>query len=86
MAAGRAIVASDAGGLPELIQDGQNGLIAKSGDAQAFVAQIERAIEDRALRERLGAAARRTIEERYTDVGIARQSLDHWKKALKLAS
>ena len=84
MAAGRAIVASDAGGLPELIQDGQNGLIAKSGDAQAFVTQLERAIEDPALRERLGAAARRTIEERYTDTGIARQSLDHWSKVLRL--
>jgi glycosyltransferase involved in cell wall biosynthesis len=84
MAAGRAIVASDAGGLPELIEDGRNGLLAKSGDAQAFARAIERMIEDPALRERLGAAARRTVEERYTDLGIARQSLDHWKKALRI--
>jgi len=86
MAAGRAIVASDAGGLPELIEDGRNGLTANSGDARGFVRQIERLIEDRELRERLGAAARRTIEERYTDVGIARQSLDHWSKVLKLGA
>ena len=86
MAAGRAIVASDAGGLPELIQHEQNGLIAKSGDAQAFVRQLVRMIEDRPLRERLGAAARRTIEERYTDVFIARQSLDVWTKSLKIPS
>jgi glycosyltransferase involved in cell wall biosynthesis len=86
MAAGRAIVASDAGGLPELIQDGSNGLIAKSGVATEFVRQLERLIEDTALRERLGAEARRSVEQRYTDVGIARQSVDSWTKALALGA
>jgi glycogen(starch) synthase len=84
MAAGRAIVASDAGGLPELIEDGANGLLAKSQDAPAFVRQIERLLEDASLREQLGRAARRTVEERYTDVRIAQQSLDHYRHALKL--
>jgi glycosyltransferase involved in cell wall biosynthesis len=86
MAAGRAIVASDAGGLPELIRHEENGLIAKSGDAGGFVQQIERMIEDRVLRERLGAAARRSVEERYTDTGIAQQSLDYWKRSLRLGA
>jgi len=84
MAAGRAIVASDAGGLPELIEDGANGLLAKSEDAQAFVRQIERLLEDASLRDRLGYLARRTVEERYTDVRIAQQSLEHYRHALKL--
>jgi glycosyltransferase involved in cell wall biosynthesis len=84
MAAGRAIVASDAGGLPELIRDGENGLIAKSEDAPAFARQIERLLEDAPLRERLGRAARRTVEERYTDVAIAQRSLDYWTRALRL--
>lgn len=84
MTAGRAVVASDAGGLPELIEDGVNGLLARSEDVQAFVRQIERLLEDPALRERLGHAARRTVEERYTDVLIAQQSLDHYRTALGL--
>jgi len=84
MAAGRAIVASDAGGLPELIEDGANGLLAKSEDSLAFVRQIERLLEDASLRDRLGYVARRTVEERYTDVRIAQQSLDHYRHALKL--
>jgi len=84
MAAGRAIVASDAGGLPELIEDGANELLAKSEDAPAFVRQIERLLEDASLRDRLGYVARRTVEERYTDVCIAQQSLDHYRHALKL--
>lgn len=75
MAAGRAIVCSDAGGLPELIRHGQNGLVARTGDADSFVAAIERLIEDGGLRERLGAEARRTVERSFTDVEIARQSV-----------
>jgi glycosyltransferase involved in cell wall biosynthesis len=85
MAARRAIVASDAGGLPELIRHGHNGVLAKSGDARDFVRQLERLIEDAPLRERLGAAARLTVEERFTDLGIARQSLDYWTKSLQVA-
>lgn len=84
MAAGRAIVASDAGGLPELIADGTNGLLARSEDVPAFVRQIERLLEDAALRERLGHEARRTVEARYTDALIAQQSLDHYRHALEL--
>lgn len=86
MAAGRAIVASDAGGLPELIRDGENGLLAKSGEAAGFARALDRLIEDAPLRERLGAAARRAVEQRYTDVGIAQQSLDVWTQALKLGA
>jgi glycosyltransferase involved in cell wall biosynthesis len=82
MSAGRAIVASDCGGIPELIEDGQNGLLARNDDAKSFIAGLERLIEDRALRERLGAAARKTIEARYTDVGIARRSVDVYRRAL----
>jgi len=40
-------------------------------------------IEDRQLRERLGAAARHTIEKSYTDVEIARRSADYYTQVLK---
>jgi hypothetical protein len=48
------------------------------------VRQIERLLEDASLRDRLGYVARRIVEERYTDVRIAQQSLDHYRHALKL--
>jgi glycosyltransferase involved in cell wall biosynthesis len=75
MTAGRAVVSSDCGGMPELIADGENGLLARSGDAASYAAALARLIEDRALRERLGAAARRTVEHRLTDVRIAEQAV-----------
>src|SRR5690606_1050677 len=74
MSAGRAIVSSDCGGMPELIEDGVNGLLARNDDAQSFIAVLERAVEDAGLRDRLGSAARRTVEERLTDVKIAERA------------
>jgi glycosyltransferase involved in cell wall biosynthesis len=82
MAAGRAIVSSDQGGMPELIRDGDNGLLARSGDPESYAACLERLIEDKALRERLGAAARRTIEDSFTDTHIARISVEYYRECL----
>lgn len=82
MAAGRAIVSSDRGGMPELIRHEQNGLMAQIDAPQTFIACLDRLIEDQALRERLGNAARRTIEESYTDVAIARMSADYYKQCV----
>lgn len=78
MAAGRAIVSSDQGGMPELIRHGENGLLARSGDPASYVACLEQLIENDALRKRLGAAARRTIESSHTDLHIARLSMDYY--------
>jgi glycosyltransferase involved in cell wall biosynthesis len=82
MAAGRAIVSSDHGGMPELIQEGVNGLLARSGEAQSYVRALEALIEDSPLRERLGAAARRTIETRFTDVRIAEMSVAYYRECM----
>jgi glycosyltransferase involved in cell wall biosynthesis len=82
MAAGRAIVSTDQGGMPELIRDGDNGLLAQTENPAAFVSSVERLIEDKALRERLGGAARKTIENFHTDVAIARMSADYYSECI----
>jgi glycosyltransferase involved in cell wall biosynthesis len=86
MAAARAIVATDQGGMPELIRHGENGLLARSGDAAAYTAAVERLLEDPAERARLGAAARRTAESTFNDVHIARRSVAFYRECLELAS
>ena len=48
MTARRAIVSSDCGGMPELIEHRQNGLLARSGVAASFAEALDEAIEDRA--------------------------------------
>jgi glycosyltransferase involved in cell wall biosynthesis len=86
MAAGRAIVSSDQGGMPELIQHGVNGLLAKSESPESFSKQIEALILDEQLRRRLGSEARRTIEQRYTDDRIARMTIEVYQRCLKNGS
>jgi len=80
MAAGRAIIGSDQGGMPELIRDGENGLLAQSENPRAFIFCLERLIDDPSFRDRLGSAARRTVENSYTDVAIARLSAAYYKE------
>ncbi|GHC06508.1 glycosyltransferase family 4 protein [Thermomonas carbonis] len=75
MAAGRAVVASNQGGMPEIIRDGVDGLLADVGDAPAFVASIERLIEDAELRSRLGREARKTIERSHDASRLAQAAV-----------
>ena len=62
MASGLAVVATPVGGIEDLVRHGDNGLLAPPHDAAAIADAIGELLADTALRERLGAAARRTVE------------------------
>jgi len=59
---GRGVIGTRAGSIPDLVEDGRNGLLVEPGDADALAGAIERVLSDRALSERLGAAARASAE------------------------
>jgi len=65
MAHGHAVVATDAGGSPEIIRDGVDGLLVPPDDAAALARGLARLLGDPALRERLGRGARRRVEEAF---------------------
>jgi glycosyltransferase involved in cell wall biosynthesis len=60
---GRAIVGGNRAGIPDVVRDGENGLLVDPDDAGALAAALVRILGDRPTAERLGAAARRTGEE-----------------------
>jgi glycosyltransferase involved in cell wall biosynthesis len=62
MAAGLAVVASDAGEIGTLVRDGQTGLLCPPGDATALRGALRRVVNDAAVRARLGASARDEAE------------------------
>jgi glycosyltransferase involved in cell wall biosynthesis len=66
MAAGRAVVVSRVGGIPETIEDHDNGLLVPPRDSRALAAALAQVLGDGALRERLARRARATIERRYS--------------------
>ena len=57
LAAGTPVISTAVGGVPEVVHDGDNGLLVPAGDPAALGAAIERYLADAALRERLRAAA-----------------------------
>lgn len=71
---GCAVVATPAGGIPELILDEETGLLCRDGDAVHLAAQLERLLTDPALRARLATAGR---ERALAQHGL-RQAMDHF--------
>ncbi len=63
MAAGKAIVASRVGGVPEVVIDGETGVLVPPGNVGALAAVLRRFAADKALVERLGAAGSRRAAE-----------------------
>jgi glycosyltransferase involved in cell wall biosynthesis len=59
---GRGVVGSRVGGIPDLVEDGVSGILVPPGDAEALADALVRALSDRQLAERLGAAARVAVE------------------------
>jgi glycosyltransferase involved in cell wall biosynthesis len=66
LAAGRALVASRVAGIPDVVRDGDNGLLVPPGDAPSLRAALRRLRDDAQLRAGLGRCARRTALERLT--------------------
>jgi glycosyltransferase involved in cell wall biosynthesis len=82
MAHGRPVVASAVGGLLDAVDDEQTGLLVPPGDAAALRTAIERLLADRALRARLGAAARERAAERFSWAASTAATLDVYRSAV----
>jgi glycosyltransferase involved in cell wall biosynthesis len=73
MAAGKAIVASRAGQIAQVIEDGKTGRLVEPGDIPALVDAIVELLQDLAGQSRLGAAARRQALEQHSWEHYARR-------------
>lgn len=66
MACGIPVLAARAGGLPDLIQDGQNGLLCHIGDIDGFVGSIDRLAADEELVKRLVGSGKKWVHDKYS--------------------
>lgn len=85
MAAGKAVIASAVGGIPEAVIDGQTGLLVPSEDAAALAQAIERLITDPELRQRMGAAGRQRVKQCFSATEHARRVEAVYEKLLGTA-
>ncbi|EAU75517.1 glycosyltransferase [Synechococcus sp. RS9916] len=63
---GLPVVATRHAGIPEVVIDGQTGLLVAEGDVQGMAAAMERLLQDPALCSRFGAAGRCHVEQGFT--------------------
>lgn len=92
MRAGRPVIASNIGGLRDIVTDGKNGILVPPGDAEALHAALGEVLADSALRTKLRTAAKRRaaefaadrivpqFEQAYEDVLTARRARANHRK------
>jgi glycogen synthase len=83
MACGVAVVASRCGGFPEMIRDGESGLLAAPGDAKALAAAMTRLLLEPDLGARLGGNARETAEQRFDQGTICARAEDFYLSIIR---
>jgi len=77
MAAGRPVVASRLSGIPELVEDGCNGVLVPPGDAEALADAIAGVLADPSRARAIGERARETIRRDFRIDRVVRTLLDH---------
>ena len=84
LAHGRPVVATDVGGLPEVVVDGETGLLVPPRDPAGLREALERLLADSALRRRLGGGARSLAEERFRPEAAGEALLRAYRDALAI--
>jgi len=81
MSLGLPVIASDVGGLAEIVEDGISGILAPPKNANALAAAIENVLNDPELACELGENGRRRVLEKFT----MEKMVDRWIECYQLA-
>lgn len=82
MAHGLPAIAVASGGVPEIIENGRNGILVDSPDALKFAASVCQMLEDRNGVARMAKAARETVEHRFSAQLLAENTLQQYQTIL----
>lgn len=86
MAAGRPVVCTNSGGPAEYVSDGETGFVVPVGDTEAIGARIDLLLQNVALREQLGAEARRRSVTEFRYDRMIRDIIDVYRDVLSVRS
>jgi len=83
MACGKPVVASNLPGVRTVVQDGEDGLLARAGDAEDLAAKLALLLEDPARCRAMGARGRAKVEARYAWPRIIEQLVGVYERVLE---
>ncbi len=76
MAAGKPIVASPVGGIPDIVRDGESGYLVEYGNPDLLARRLTRLLRDDDLRAGMGRRAREVAEKRFRLESVCRRTMD----------
>lgn len=76
------LVATDTGGIPEIVEDGKNGFLIDLCDVTGFADAISKLKENQQLRVRLGTEAKNTVLQKFDEKTITEKLNELYKKVL----
>jgi glycosyltransferase involved in cell wall biosynthesis len=82
MSCGTPVIATRAGALPEIIGSDGAGILVPPADPAALAEAIKRLLRDESLRQRMGKAARKRIEESFSWEVAARKTVEVYKEVI----
>lgn len=80
--AGKAVIVSDAGGLPEMVEQGKTGIITRAGDPTALFSHLNDLLTDDQYRESLGSTAKKWASTYWSIDSAVNNLLDVYQSAL----
>ena len=83
-AAGKAVIGSRVGGIPDLIEDGKTGLLVPAGNSEALARAIEQLYHDGELRTRMGLTSQQAVDARFDIRTMNRQILRVYDELLTM--
>jgi glycosyltransferase involved in cell wall biosynthesis len=84
--AGKPVVATTVGGLPEMVDDGSTGYLVSPRDAVQLAEALTRLLLDKPLRRQMGANGKRKIEAECSPTLIAEKTMDVYRRAVERAA
>jgi len=80
MAAGKPVVASDIGGITDIVVDGKTGLLPDAGDAAQWRNALVRLLDDAKLRKQMGSSGRKRAQARFAEKKIVDTVIKAYRK------
>lgn len=82
LASGKCCIASDVGGIGNVIRNGVNGILVPSGDSTSLAREILRLSDDAALRKAMGISGREVVKSRFSLDSMADKIMALYEEAL----